>query len=81
MSLLTDNVIPDNYGKLFGTNAIEEEDLLYIKERLLELDGVKKVVIDKEVFPREFTVYTSKMVAVSTIEDLVQLIGFHAIPQ
>lgn len=81
MSLLSDNVIPGNYGKLFGTNAIKEEDLLYIKERLIGLDGVKKVLINSEVFPREFTVYTSTVVAVSAIEDLVKLIGFNAIPQ
>ena len=81
MSLLTENVIPGNYGKLFGTNATEEEDLVYIKKRLMALDGVNNVVVNSEVFPREFTVYTSTVVAVSAIEDLVKLIGFNAIPQ
>ena len=28
MSVLSDNVIPGNYGKIFGTNAIEDADLL-----------------------------------------------------
>ena len=81
MSLLSENIIPGNYGKLFGTNAIEEEDLLYIKKRLIEMEGIKQVVLNGEVFPREFTVYTTKVVTVSDIEDLVKLIGFHAIPQ
>jgi copper chaperone CopZ len=81
MSLLSENVIPGNYGKLFGTNATEEEDLLYIKTRLTELDGVTKVDVNSAVFPREFTVYTSKVVSVDEIENLVKLTGFNAIPQ
>ncbi|TDD94294.1 heavy-metal-associated domain-containing protein [Flavobacterium cellulosilyticum] len=81
MSLLSDNIIPGNYGKLFGTNTVEEQDLLYIKKRILEIDGVKRVEINNTVFPREFTVYTSKIVAVVDIENLVKLIGFNAIPQ
>jgi methionine synthase II (cobalamin-independent) len=81
MSLLSENVIPGNYGKLFGTNATEEEDLLYIKSRLTEIDGVTKVEVNSKIFPREFTVYTSKVVSVDEIEDLVKLTGFNAIPQ
>jgi hypothetical protein len=81
MSLLTENIIPGNHGKLFGTNAMEEKDLLYIKKRLLETDGIKKVAINNAVFPREFTVFTTKIVPVTDIENLVKLIGFNAIPQ
>ena len=32
MSIITDNVIPGNHGKIFGTNAIEDLDLLEINE-------------------------------------------------
>jgi hypothetical protein len=81
MSLLSENIIPGNHGKLFGTNAMEEKDLLYIKKRLLEIDGIKKVAINNAVFPREFTVFTTKIVPVTDIENLVKLIGFNAIPQ
>jgi hypothetical protein len=31
MSLLSQNVIPGNHGKTFGTNAMEENDLTAIK--------------------------------------------------
>jgi hypothetical protein len=31
MSLLSQNVIPGNHGKTFGTNAMEENDLKQLK--------------------------------------------------
>ncbi|CAM4063507.1 hypothetical protein FLSI110296_11740 [Flavobacterium sinopsychrotolerans] len=81
MSIITDNVIPGNHGKIFGTNAIEDLDLLEIKSSLLELDGIKDVLLNTDIFPREFTVYTSKMIPISVIENRVKLVGFHAIPK
>ncbi|MDP3681716.1 MAG: heavy-metal-associated domain-containing protein [Flavobacterium sp.] len=81
MSILTDNVIPGNHGKIFGTNAIEDIDLIKIKSSLLELDGIKEVLLNTEIFPREFTVHTSKMIPISDIENRVKLVGFHAIPK
>ena len=81
MSILTDNVIPGNHGKIFGTDAIEDIDLIEIKSSLLELDGIKEVILNNEIFPREFTVHTSKMIPVSDIENRVKLVGFHAIPK
>ncbi len=81
MSLFTDNVIPGNHGKLFGTNAIEEKDLMDIKNSLLEMEGIKNVVLNTSIFPREFTVYSTRIMRVSEIENKVKSIGFHAIPQ
>jgi hypothetical protein len=81
MSILTDNVIPGNHGKIFGTNAIEDIDLIEIKSSLLQLDGIQEVVLNTDIFPREFTVHTSKMIPVSDIENRVKLVGFHAIPK
>ncbi|MFV7235290.1 MULTISPECIES: heavy-metal-associated domain-containing protein [Flavobacterium] len=81
MSVLTDNVIPGNHGKIFGTNAMEDSDLMEIKASLLELDGIKDVLLNTEIFPREFTVHTSKMVSISDIENKVKSVGFHAIPK
>ncbi len=81
MSILTDNVIPDNHGKIFGTNAIKDLDLLEIKTSLMELDGIKEVILNTEVFPREFTIHTSKMITIDAIENKVKSIGFHAIPK
>lgn len=81
MSALKDNVIPGNHGKIFGTNAMEEADLMEIKASVLELDGIKDVLLNSEIFPREFTVHTSKMVAIDAIENKVKSVGFHAIPK
>ncbi len=81
MSLLTDNVIPGNHGKIFGTNAMEDSDLMEIKTSLLELDGIKDVLLNIEIFPREFTVHTTKMVSITDIENKVKSVGFHAIPK
>lgn len=81
MSVLKDNIIPGNYGKIFGTNAMEESDLMEIKARVLELDGIKDVLLNSEIFPREFTVHTTKMVAIDAIENKVKSAGFHAIPK
>lgn len=81
MSLLTDNVIPGDHGKVFGTNAKEDSELTAIKKSLLKIDGVTEVHIDNAVFPREFTVFTSKVISVDEIERQVKSIGFHAIPK
>ncbi|MGZ9733745.1 heavy-metal-associated domain-containing protein [Flavobacterium sp. GNP002] len=81
ISILTDNIIPGNHGQIFGTNAMKEADLIEIKSSLLELDGIKEVLLNTEIFPREFTIHTSKMIPISNIENRVKLIGFHAIPK
>lgn len=81
MSIITDNIIPGNHGKIFGTNAMEDADLREIKASVLKLDGVEDVLLNTEIFPREFTVYTNKMVSISDIEKKVRSVGFHAIPK
>ena len=81
MSLISDNVIPGNHGKVFGTDAQEHVDLERIKKSILEIEGITDVVMNEDVFPREFTVYTSKMVTVDDVEKRVIKHGFHAIPK
>ena len=81
MSLLSDNVIPGNHGKIFGTNADQHGQLEHIKDRIMEVKGVKNVIINEKVFPREFTVYTAELVRVEEIEDAVRPTGFHVIPK
>lgn len=81
MNILTDTVIPGKHGKIFATNAIEDLDLLEIKTSLMEYDGINDVIINTHIFPREFTVHTSKMIPISDIENRVKQIGFHAIPK
>lgn len=81
MSLLTENIIPGNHGKIFGTNAQTDHDMELIMKMINEVDGVKNVVIISGVFPREFIVYTSKLVEIIAIEDAVKRTGLHAIPK
>lgn len=81
MSLLSENIIPGNHGQVFGTNASTIEELNRIKKSVLAVDGVKDVLINAEIFPREITIHTSKMVKVITVEEAVIQVGFHAIPK
>jgi len=81
MSLISENVIPGNHGKVFETNAKELEDLELIKNAALRVDGVEKVIIDADTYPKQFTVQTSKLVEVISIENEINKTGFHAIPK
>ena len=81
MNTLTDTVIPGNHGKIFGTDAIKDLDLLAIKTSVMELDGIKDVLLNTAVFPREFTVHTLKMITITDIQNRVKHVGFHAIPK
>lgn len=81
MNLMKDNIIPGDHGKVFGTNAKEMHDLELIKSQLLKLEGVKDIHINFDIFPREFTVHTSKLMNITDIEKMVIKTGFHAIPK
>lgn len=81
MSFLSENVIPGNHGKVFGTNAKSKQEIKKIKSAILDIDGIVDVIINDEVFPLEFTIHTSKIIKVDDIEDVVQNTGFHAIPK
>lgn len=81
MSLLTDNIIPGEHGKVFGTNANHETELTEIKNKLLKADGITQVQINHSVFPKEFTIFTDKLISVEEIENIVKSTGFHAIPK
>ncbi len=80
MSYLSENVIPGNHGKIFGTNAQEQEDLDRIIGAIKSIDGIKDVILSQQKLPKEFTVHSSKMVEIKTIENEVKRLGFHAIP-
>ncbi|KGL63664.1 hypothetical protein [Polaribacter sp. Hel1_85] len=79
MSFLSDNVIPGNHGKVFETNATFNYDLNLIKTKIASIDGVKRVSINTDVFPKEFKIRTSKLVPDKVIEDAVISLGFHVI--
>ncbi|MGA9639687.1 heavy-metal-associated domain-containing protein [Flavobacterium sp.] len=79
MSLISDNIIPGNQGRVFGTNAKEDSDLITIKNSLLEIDGINQVTVNNLIFPREFTVFSTKIIDIHEIENKVKSVGFHAI--
>lgn len=81
MSFLSDNVIPGNHGKVFGTNAKTKDELKEIKIAVLEVDGIKDVILNSDDFPFEFTVHTSKVVHIRDIEKKAKTLRFHAVPK
>lgn len=81
MRLVNKHVIPGNKGKIFGTNASCDRHMEKIKASISQVDGVVDVVLKKEVFPKEFIVFTSKLVKVLTIKNAVNKVGLHALPK
>ena len=79
MSLIDDNVIPGDDGRVFGTNAVNEKDLLAIKIAIQELDGIKDIIVNHSIFPREFTIFAINLIAITDIQKKVRQAGFHAI--
>jgi hypothetical protein len=56
MSLLSENIIPGNHGKIFGTD-MEENDLIEIKTSLLTLEGINEVILNTEIFRGNLHIY------------------------
>jgi len=81
MSLISENIIPGNYGKVFSTDAKEEKDLLKIKKAVEKLPGIKDVVLNKDIYPVELTIHTNALVHIDVVENEVKRFGFHAIPK
>ncbi|MBK7651469.1 MAG: heavy-metal-associated domain-containing protein [Flammeovirgaceae bacterium] len=81
MTLIDENIIPGNHGRVFGTNATKEEDLNKIARAIRALAGIKDVIIDASTFPEEFTIHTSAFVRIDDIQQVVKALGFHAIPK
>jgi hypothetical protein len=81
MSLLSENVIPGNHGKVFSTNAKTEEGLTNIKNAVEALKGVKDCQLNTDVFPHEFTVHAIDIVSVKEVQDAVLTTGYHSVPK
>ena len=81
MSLLTENIIPGNHGKIFGTDASTDEQMEHMKLRLQKIKGVNYVSLIRGVFPKEFIIYTSKLISILTIQNEVNKMNLHAIPK
>lgn len=81
MSIVSENVIPGGYGKVFGTNATTKTDLDKIAKAIRKINGVKDVIVDYDIFPREFTIHSNAMVKVEDIQNAAIQEGFHLIPK
>ncbi len=80
MSLIGDNVIPGDHGRVFIVDINELRDFEEVKEKLLKIYGVKDVIYNHEIFPREITIHSYNLVKVKEIQDEVRHKGFHAVP-
>ncbi|RYM36090.1 heavy-metal-associated domain-containing protein [Brumimicrobium glaciale] len=81
MTIVSENVIPGNHGKVFGTNAENRTSLNNIKKAILRIDGIRDVLIDEKVFPIELTVHTNDVVSIKEIQKAAISVGFHLIPK
>ncbi|TYP73585.1 heavy-metal-associated domain-containing protein [Aquimarina intermedia] len=81
MSLLSEHVIPGDHGKIFETNAKSRKDLERVQSFICELEAVRDVLINENVFPRQLTVHTSALLKVKDVERQVLKAGFHVVPK
>lgn len=81
MNLISENVIPGDHGKTFETNAKDIRELEIIKKTILRMEGVRDVVINNDVYPREVTVLTTDFISVTEVEAAVHAEGFHVLPK
>ncbi|MBQ0769506.1 MAG: heavy-metal-associated domain-containing protein [Bizionia sp.] len=81
MTVITENVIPGNHGRIFTTNTTSDSEMNAIKTEIEKIDGVKDVVLITEVFPKEFIVHTIKLIKNDDIEKAVSALGLKAIPK
>lgn len=81
MNLLSENVIPGDHGKIFETNAKNQIELEGIKKAVLRIEGIKDVLINNDVFPREITVLTTSFVNIKEVEQAAHEAGFHVLPR
>ena len=79
MSLVSENLIPGNHGKVFETNAKEPAELDRIKKTILNISGIESVHINSATFPVEVTIHTSKLIAIKTVEAAVNKTGLHIV--
>ncbi len=80
MSFLSENVIPGNYGKKFTTNAKDPKELNKIQESLMQLEGIKDVLFERDSKPTVFIIHTNKVISVKEIEDCIRDLNLHAVP-
>lgn len=80
MSLIGDNVIPGDHGRIFYVDINDERDFEEVKDKILKIKGVKDVLYNTEAYPREMTIHSLNLVKITEIQDTVRDKGFHAVP-
>ncbi|PID71295.1 MAG: hypothetical protein CR985_00570 [Flavobacteriales bacterium] len=81
MTFISENVIPGNHGRVFTIDVKREIDLDRVKNKLMKLHAISSVIINNEVYPVEMTIQTDRVIAVKTIQEVMNSMGFHAIPK
>ena len=81
MTITSENIIPGEHGKTFGTNANSASEVESVKNAILEVEHVEEVNVKDDVFPVEITVYTAEMVPIKDVQQAVISVGFHVIPK
>lgn len=76
MNFRPKKVIPINQVKVFSTNTTNNYALYIIKTKIMAIDGVSDVEIRIDVLPKEFIVYTTKLVSKEVIEDIIMNYDF-----
>lgn len=80
MSLIGENVIPGDHGRVFYVDINDENEFEEMKQKILKIKGVKDVLYHAGVYPREMTIHSLNLVKVKDIQDAVREKGFHAVP-
>lgn len=80
MSLIGENVIPGDHGKMFYVDINDERDFQEVKQKILKIEGVKDVLYNTEAYPSKMTIHSLNLVKVKDIQDAVREKGFHAVP-
>lgn len=80
MSLISENVIPGNHGKVFIIDINDRHEFEKVKEKILKIEGIRDVLYDDQSFPHEMTIHSQKLVNIKDIQDVVRDKGYHAVP-
>jgi hypothetical protein len=79
MTFISENIIPGNYGKKFTTDVDEASEQVKLEAAIMEVEGVKDIIFEKDVYLLEFTVHTKRVVNITDLQNKAMELGFHVI--
>lgn len=80
MSLISENVIPGNHGRVFMVDINDRHEFERVKDKILKIEGIKDVLYNDQTYPNEMTIHSLTLVKVKDIQDAVRDKGYHAVP-